>query len=568
MKIFNVSFVDSSFTRNVLFNIGSNNIVLLSEVKYANFHYAMFENQENFGIILSAGENNSIAMNDIHVANSSFASPVTHFIFNNLNTINLTRIFVSDNIYLLSDSSVFDLEDTNVFQMNNSLFQNLDFLNQATFFERSMLFSFRVFNVIEFFNNSFTNLVGLGHLVVLFDFNSFYDVQTKCQNINVTVISPDVNNPYDNGGYIYAGSDNYLGLELLVLENVTLISQPKDFAVFGFVEANNTVYLMNVTVINENNDQILWKSGSGNNTFILDNLFLVNSEATYDPQEILYSQDSDEVVSLSGSVSAFDYNHNPSRGLYFNSTDKEFSLCEMGCLNCDESGCSLCSGALILQNGHCECPEGFFLAFDTCVSCNAHCLSCMDSLDCDVCEMGFDLELNGICSLDAVSSISFSLDSVVIQWTTTAKIVTYVSFTISNETVEEIDQRCVVQNNGFVVSENLSTVLLNVSFTQIALCGNMSEDLNFTYYNFKVNAFEGEKVKTEDYHFALQKVAYLSRLELGKGSWLNLVLVFAFLVFAAFFIYRFYQHLKAKGFTLGKKRILTFNQEMHQPLRV
>jgi len=191
MKIFNVSFVDSSFTRNVLFNIGSNNIVLLSQVKYANFHYAMFENQENFGIILSAGENNTIAMNDIHVANSSFASPVTHFIFNNLNTINLTRIFVSDNIYLLSDSSVFDLEDTNVFQMNNSLFQNLDFLNQATFFERSMLFSFRVFNVIEFFNNSFTNLVGLGHLVDLFDFNSFYDVQTKCQNINV--ISPDVN---------------------------------------------------------------------------------------------------------------------------------------------------------------------------------------------------------------------------------------------------------------------------------------------------------------------------------------------------------------------------------------
>ena len=568
LKVYNVSFSNSSIDKSVIFSVGSNNLVYLSEVSYRNYHNL---GQENFGMLFAAGENNTIAINDILIINNSFASPVTHFNFDNLNRINLTRIIVSNNNYMLSDSVVFRSEDSNFFQMNDSTISNLNFLNEALMFERPKLFSFRVNNVIEFLNNSYINIFGLGHLVVLIDFNAYYEVGSLCQNVNVTVISPDVNNPEENGGYIYAEGNNYIGFEELTIENLTLISEPNDFAIFGYVEANSTVYLLNVTWINEKTDQILWVSGSGNNTFIFDNLMLINSQASYVPQDILYNQEDDLIISDSGSVAAFDDNFNPSRGIYFNSTVKEFDLCNMGCFSCNELGCSLCTAALLLVNGDCVCPLGYFLTYDTCVACGAHCLSCSSSFDCAICETGFDNELNGVCSLNVESNISYSLESMTIQWTTVAKNLRYVIFTVSNETVEEIEQQCIIENSNFVESENVSTVVFNISVDQIALCGSVSEDLNFTYYSFKINAFENERLTTLDYNFTLQKTDVIygnNFMHKEESGFLVLVLVLACFVLAGYFGFHLYKYLKAKGISMGKSRSFTVTQEMQQPLTV
>lgn len=567
LKVYNVSFMNSSIDKSVIFSVGSNNFVYLSEVSYRNYHNI---DQENFGMLFAAGENNTIAINDILIINNSFASPVTHFNFDNLNRINMTRIIVSNNNYLLSDSVVFRSEDSNFFQMNDSTISNINFLNEALMFERPKIFSFRVNNVIEFLNNSYIDILGLGHLVVLIDFNAYYEVGSLCQNVNVAVISPDVNNPEENGGYIYAESDNYIGFEQLTITNLTLISEPNNFAIFGYVKANSTVYFLNVTWTNEKTDQILWVSGSGNNSFIFDNLMLINSRASYVPQDILYNQEDDLIISDSGSVAAFDYNFNPSRGIYFNSTVKEFDLCNMGCFSCNELGCSLCTAALLLVNGDCMCPQGYFLTYDTCVACNAHCVSCASSFDCEVCENGFDNDLNGVCSLNVESNISFSLESMTIQWTTVAKNLKYVIFTLSTDTAEEIEQGCIIENSNFVESENFSTVVFNLSVGQIALCGNMSEDLNFTYYSFKINAFENERLATIDYNFILQKtdVIYGKNLVHKESSFLVLVLVLACLVLAGYFGFHLYQYLKTKGVSMGKSRSLTVTQEMQQPLTV
>ena len=559
VKVFDITFLNSSFNSNYIFKFGSNNLIYFDYISYSVDYY-WFPIEENLGKIIHIGDQNNFVLSYLNLSNCSFFNPVSHFYFNANNTISISNALISGNAHLDSNSSIFALGDFNHFHINNSQIENLFFLNQVISVERSVIFSFQSNNFIEFLNNTITRIVGITHYITLLNNNVLYDNETTCQNINITVILAGEEQANDNGGYILAFTSNFISFRNLILENFRSFSSSNNLAIFGYFYENSTIVLTNVTIANFNDNDTLIISGAGENVFIFENVLLLNSLGL---RQILSAHETDSIIVVNNSVTAADSNYTPSRGFYFNNIDHEFSLCELGCFNCDVVSCLLCENTLILQNGHCQCPLGSFLDVSGCLACSSRCLSCENSFECLTCEPGFALDSSNICLLSIVSKVNFTSDSVLFEWTSEARNVSNIVYTIGDE--------CILETVEVHEVDNTSIISFNESFVQIALCGNVSDDQNFTYYDFVVNAYENETiVQSIVYHLALQKMIIVveSRAE-SQGNYFIWAVVLLAMVLAGVIFYHLFKYVKKNGLNLGNtRRRSSINQEMHQPLRV
>lgn len=564
-KFYNITVRNSSFSGGFFLHFSHNNTIILNEFSFYGLQGSQLD--PSYADLLRARDSNLLYLSNISIFNCTFTTPVTHFSVNSKNSLNLTGLAVVSTQYTSEISNIlFNFAENNSIQANNSVFQEISFTNVQDLSSGSSLFRMEANNTAELADFSLNNLENLQSFVELLEDNAFFAGNTVLSNISLYSL--------DNAGVYAAKTANILYLSGGSLTNCFLRTEvPEKYGVLASFSSENTAVLTNFSFANETlqSHYLLFSSPSGHNTYILDNLSIVSA---FDPEFLLQADATDAVEVLNNGLSLprIFNNHTINQGLFFDIETHGFSLCSSGCLSCggDQGACNSCDFSVNLSNNSCECAAGAFITPEGCEVCGSFCEKCANSQKCEQCFAGF-AELSqsfADCALEVTSNHSFSRDGGVISW----------SFAeVSPETLVFVLESA--RNSSFYVefcsvspaiSQNNETISaeFNLSFQQIALCGEVSEDLNYTFYDFRITAVLGNEVAVSlGYHVAVQKDEVVFEGKIAKTSennWFLWVLSVFVLVGLAFIWYLGYQYIKKQS-NAGER---TVSHEMYQALRV